>query len=217
MNPNISYQNKLISTATLATIFATLGFLLLHIIEPEYGPMWRFVSEYSNGHYGFIMRITFLLFATATLTTALLLKSLKPSRLGKIALTSFFVSTVGLILAACFNQDPITSKVMTFAGNMHGFATILGIPGFSIGALFTAFWFNKQESAGNGRVTNIIVGVLPLVSFLLMLGYLFTAISPETGFTPDTYTGLLNRVFIVAMIGWLFYFISKVKIIIGSK
>ena len=40
---------------------ATLTVLLLglHLVEPEYDPTWRFVSEYALGHAGWMMTLAF--------------------------------------------------------------------------------------------------------------------------------------------------------------
>lgn len=32
---------------------------ILHVLEPEYDPSWRMISEYSLGRYGPLMRVAF--------------------------------------------------------------------------------------------------------------------------------------------------------------
>lgn len=197
--------------AATVSLYAASGFfalfLLLHVIEPQFDPTWRFVSEYSNGQYGFVMRLAFLLLAVATAAAGVMFKQVTGSKLATTAAIAFFVSAAGLVLAASFNQDPVTSKEVTMTGNLHGVATLLGIPGFSIGALAGGLWLQKR---GLG-MTAAIIGSLTLVSFLAMLIYLFTGISKDTGFAPGTYTGLFNRVLILAMVGALVYFAAKVS------
>src|SRR5215213_1806006 len=45
-------------------LFAIL-LLGLHILEPEFDPTWRFVSEYMLGTFGWIMHLAFLGLATS--------------------------------------------------------------------------------------------------------------------------------------------------------
>jgi hypothetical protein len=197
----------LANTAIAATITATVLLVILHAIESEFDPTWRMVSEYSNGQYGLLMRLAFLLTGIATFSIAMLLRRVKGSKLTKVASIAFFVSFIGLMLAALFNQDPVTSKEMTFHGNMHGLATMLGIPGFGIGAALAGLWL-KARGAGT---LALVVGYSTLVTFFAMLIYLFTGISKDTGFAPGTCTGVFNRVVWIAMIASLVYFANKLS------
>jgi hypothetical protein len=44
---------------------ALFGILLLglHVLEPEYDPTWRFLSEYALGRFGWLMTAAFLAIA----------------------------------------------------------------------------------------------------------------------------------------------------------
>lgn len=198
----LMYQRVLLAT----TVGVVAILVVLHLIEPEYDPTWRMVSEYSNGQYGFVMRLGFLLTAIATAATAQMLNRVEGSRLAKAAALCFVVATVGLVMAALFNQDPVTSKTVTLAGRLHGVATIVGIPGFSIAALLAGVWLKR----GGAGVIAVVIGLLPLLTFLTTLAYLFTGIPKDTGFAPGTYAGAFNRVVWAAMIGILLYLAIKV-------
>lgn len=200
MNTSTQSPTALTKVVTYATFAVACLLLLLHVIEPEFDPTWRMVSEYANGEYGFLMRLTFLLTAVGTFSVALMLKRIKESKLAKAAAVSFFISTVGIILAASFNQDPLTSKEMTFAGNMHAVSTLLGIPGFAIGSLLGGLWLKRQGLGAKAAV----IGSLTLLSFIAMMTYLFTGIT-SAGMVEGTYTGIWNRIAWVAMIVDLLY------------
>lgn len=195
------------NTATLAKVSlyaagtVTFLLLLLHVIEAEFDPTWRMVSEYANGEFGLVMRVTFLLTAVATFSVAVMLNRVKGSKLAKAAAVSFFISTLGIVLAACFNQDALTTKELTFAGNMHAVATFLGIPGFAVGSLLGGLWL-KRQGAG---VAAVIIGGATLATFLGMFTYIFTGIT-KAGFVAGTYAGTWNRVVWVAMLAALVYF-----------
>jgi len=48
--------------AGLAIVAATAALLLLaslHVLSPEFDPSWRMVSEYANGHYGWVLSLMF--------------------------------------------------------------------------------------------------------------------------------------------------------------
>lgn len=202
---NLQITKNLANITIYASGFALVLFLLLHIITPELNPTWRFVSEYANGQFGYIMRFTFFLFAIATFATALLVKEVARTKLGKAASFLFFISSLGLTLAGIFNQDPITSTTVTTTGNLHGLAAMLGIPTFSIGAILAGVWLNKQKA----QKLFLLISFLPLASFLFMGIYISSNVLPG-GFAEGQITGLLNRLFIFAQIGWTILFARKV-------
>ncbi|WP_394554755.1 DUF998 domain-containing protein [Agromyces sp. MMS24-JH15] len=42
----------------------TVGLIaILHVLEPEYDPSWRMISEYSLGRHGWVMRLAFVTMA----------------------------------------------------------------------------------------------------------------------------------------------------------
>jgi hypothetical protein len=52
-----------VPAARISFVAAALSLVLLaslHFIEPEFNPSWRMVSEYANGHYGWVQQIVFL-------------------------------------------------------------------------------------------------------------------------------------------------------------
>ena len=60
---------------------AHLGlFVLLHVIEPEYDPRWRFVSEYSNGQYGLDPATRQVTILERRLSTSIVRLSANPTR-----------------------------------------------------------------------------------------------------------------------------------------
>src|SRR5690242_7499623 len=62
---------------------------LLHIVKPEFGPMWRFVSEYSNGPHGWMMRLAFFVMAVGCAAAIAAIRPhvhTKPAKLGLIFL-----------------------------------------------------------------------------------------------------------------------------------
>ena len=55
------------------TALAVVLMVLLHVLEPEFDPSWRRLSEYSLGRYGLLMRVAFLAMSTGVIAAAVAL------------------------------------------------------------------------------------------------------------------------------------------------
>lgn len=174
---------------------------LLHVLEPEFGPMWRFVSEYSNGRHGWVMKLAFfvLAFGCAAATAAL-----RPHARTKPAMTGLLfmaLTVVGLVMAGVFNQDPITSTIVTREGTLHAVATMIGIPGFTIASLLLGLSLARRWRSL--RTPLLVLSQLPWIAFASMIIYMAVAMPVAGGFGPTVLVGLLNRLFLAAMCAWL--------------
>lgn len=176
---------------------------LLHVIEPEFGPLWRFVSEYSNGAHGWVMKLAFFVLASGCAAAVAAIRPHAHTKPAAIGLFCLAVAAVGLVMAALFNQDPITSTVVTREGNLHAIGTMLGIPGFTIAALLLGSSLARQWP--DVRMPLIWLSQLPWVSFASMLVYMALVMPTAGGFGPAVWVGLINRLFLVAMCGWLLF------------
>lgn len=176
---------------------------VLHVIEPEFGPLWRFVSEYSNGRHGWVMQLAFFVmaFGCAAATVAL-----RPHAQTKPAMTGLLflaLSVVGLVMAGLFNQDPITSTIVTREGTLHAVATLIGIPGFTIASLLLGLSLARRWQSL--RTPLLLLSQLPWIAFVSMLIYMAAAIQVAGGFGPTVLVGLINRLFLAAMCAWLLF------------
>ena len=59
--------------ALAATAIALLLLASLHVLSSEFDPLWRMISEYAFGHYGWVLSLMFLLsgIGTAVLAVAI--------------------------------------------------------------------------------------------------------------------------------------------------
>lgn len=180
---------------------------LLHVIEgSEFNPLWRFMSEYSNGEHGWVMRIGFFMLALSTAAIVAAIRSQVTTRSGKVGLVLLGITVVGMTLAGCFNQDSILSKEVTTTGNLHGLATVLGIPEFSIGSLLVGVNLAKHNpNWAHLRRPLLWLSNAAWVSFVTMFVYMMIATSMNGGFGPNVWVGLFNRIFVATMVGWLIY------------
>jgi hypothetical membrane protein len=176
---------------------------LLHVIEPEFGPMWRFVSEYSNGRHGWLMKLAFFVMALGCAAATV---ALRPHAHTKPAMTGLFflaLTVVGLVMAGVFNQDPITSSIVTREGTLHAVATMIGIPGFTIASLLLGLTLARRWQSV--RTPLLILSQLPWIAFASMIIYMAGAMPAAGGFGPTVLVGLINRMYLAAMCAWLLF------------
>jgi hypothetical protein len=180
--------------------------LSLHVLEPEFDPTWRFISEYALGPFGWLMHLAFFLLATSLASAGVVLfpsvRSMvsKISRLvGYIGLAILGLAAIGILIAAIFRTDPMTTPpaAMTLSGNMHVFGASLDFT--PLAALVLSFVLARQPAwRPIRRWLFLTAGVmlLAMVAFMLML--------PHDGkFGPGVLAGLFGRFLVVSYLGWL--------------
>ena len=188
-------------TAAVSVFIALV--VLLHVIEPQFGPTWRFVSEYSNGQYGWLMRGAFFVMAIGCAACAAAVRPHVTTKPAKAGLGFLALTVAGLAMAGMFNQDPITSTVVTREGNLHAVATMIGIPGFVVASLLLGLSLGRRWTAV--RTPLIVLSQLPWIAFVSMPVYMAVVMPAAGGFGPAVWVGLLNRLFLVAMCAWLLF------------
>lgn len=199
-NGSVLAAKLALATASLFALLVTL----LHVIEPEFHPMWRFVSEYANGPFGWVMKLAFMVLAISCVATAVAIRRQVTTKPGKVGVALLFITAIGLVLAGLNNQDSITSTAVTSEGNLHAVATMIGIPGFSIASLLVGLSLARNNKAWTSiRIKLLILSNASWISFIAMMGYMAVAMPMAGGFGPDVWVGLINRIFLVAMTLWL--------------
>lgn len=193
-------------TAARLAISAASAFVvlvaLLHIIEPEFSPSWRFLSEYSNGHFGWVMKLAFLAQSLGCVALFLAIRSEVRTLGGKIGLGVLLAVAAALILAGLFNQDPITSKDVTTHGMLHGLAGLIGVPGFAVAALLVSASLARNTAWAAVRREQFWVAQTTWLSVVLMLVFVFITLS-QGGFGPNSITGWANRLVMLTECTWL--------------
>lgn len=210
-------SNAAVTAAKIALgavgIFTVL-LVILHIIEPEFHPMWRFLSEYANGPFGWMMKLSFVVLAVSCVAVAAAARQQVTTKPGKVGLALLVLTALGMVLAAMNNQDPITSKATTDEGNMHALATMIGIPGFSLGSLLVGLSLARHNSGwAPGRTKLLLLSNAAWVSFIGMMVYMAIVMPSAGGFGPTVWVGLINRIFMIAMCLWLAFVAYRVVIL----
>lgn len=192
-----------------AVILFVVLLALLHVIEPEFGPLWRFVSEYSNGRHGWVMKLAFFVMAFGCAAAAAALRPHAQTRPAQTGLFFLALTVVGLVMAGLFNQDPITSTVVTREGTLHAVATMIGIPGFTIASLLLGLSLARRWRSH--RTPLLVLSQLPWIAFASMIIYMARAVPAAGGFGPTVLVGLFNRLFLAAMCAWLLFVVVALQ------
>lgn len=113
----------------------------LHVLEPDWDPRYRFVSEYQWSDHGTLATTTFFVFALAVLTVALMLRS---ARLGFGVLV---MAAIGICIAGIFRGFPL-----------HDIGSALGLPGLVLATFLVSWRFRMWPG--------LVIGLMMLVALV---------------------------------------------------
>ena len=170
------------SVAVIAAVTAlvaggiTAGLIaILHLLEPEYDPSWRMISEYSLGRYGWVMRLAFVTMAIGLAAVAL-----------------------GALGAAFIDADPIMTPraQATPVGRAHSVLGGVMLAGFPPAALFAGV--GVATALG---WTLAIASVVPLAGLVWFL--IAAAPAHGQGGSPEIRIGWPDRFCLLAYLAWV--------------
>ncbi|MEX3616989.1 DUF998 domain-containing protein [Paenibacillus glucanolyticus] len=191
------------SRFALASIIAGGLFVLLlsslHLLEPEFDPTWRFISEYALGDFGWMMHLAFGLLALAQISVAITIFPHIRTVTGYIGLVILGISAIGVIIAGIFVTDPITVSPddATFSGSMHSIGAMLDYT--PVAALLISLSLSRLDvwrPMKRVLLTSAIIAIVAMLLFVLQI--------PQDGqFGPGVLAGIFGRFLILADIAWL--------------
>lgn len=191
------------SRFALASIIAGGLFVLLlsslHLLEPEFDPTWRFISEYALGDFGWMMHLAFGLLALAQISVAITIFPHTRTVTGYIGLVILGISAIGVIIAGIFVTDPITVSPddATFSGSMHSIGAMLDYT--PVAALLISLSLSRLDvwrPMKRVLLTSAIIAIVAMLLFVLQI--------PQDGqFGPGVLAGMFGRFLILADIAWL--------------
>lgn len=184
------------------TLFIVL-LTILHFVEPEIEPTWRFISEYALGKYGILMSVAFIAWALAYLFLFFGLRKKIVSAIGKIGLTLLIISAIGLLIAGLFITDPATAEVKTTSGKLHAIGGTLGMA-MPFASLFIGIALYKKAELQSNKRKVLWATVFAFIGFLvsaISLGYLFSQSNGKVN--PDVWVGIPTRLEVLAYCVWL--------------
>lgn len=197
------------SQETLAAAGGALGLcvvlvLLLHGLQPEFAPHWRFLSEYSLGRYGWLMSLAFFAWAASLIALAAVLRPYGLTRASRVGRRLLFVVSGALIVAGLFDQDPVTARPdeLTSHGTWHAVASMVGIPGIPIVALLISpSLVGRGPRRARQRALQVATHAT-WVSLATMAVYLASVLPDAGGFGPAVAAGWMNRLVVLTYWTW---------------
>ena len=194
LTPALAARVAMGSAAAVAGLIA-----VLHLVKPELDPSWRFLSEYSLGPNGWLMKLS--LFAWAVGCVALFVALGRDTETWRARIGRWLLLVVGvaLVAAGLFDQDPATARPAEFTqhGQLHALASMIGIPGTPVVAMLLS-----ADRRGGRTVT--ILANLTWICLALMVAYIAWALPRAGGFGPGVHAGWLNRLVVVSYLAWQF-------------
>lgn len=180
-------------------IFFVLLLGSLHLLEPEFNPTWRFVSEYALGNFGWMMHLAFLALAVSLGSAGVAIFSQIRTAVGYIGVGILGIAAIGILIAGITTTDPATTsrEAATFSGKMHVFGASLDYT--PVAVLLLSFSLARNQAWRPIRKWLFItVGItlVALTAFMLTLPY-----DGKVG--PGVLAGLFGRFLLVSYLGWL--------------
>lgn len=131
----------------------------LHVLSPEFDPSWRVISEYANGHYGWVLSLMFACWALSTWALAYAIRSQLTTIAGKIGWWFLVVAGLGEALAAFFDVNQ----------PMHAVAGLAGVAGLPIAALMISITLVRNPAWSHAGKQLLATASLTWVALLLMV------------------------------------------------
>lgn len=193
-------------TTTVARLSIGAGALFavllgsLHVLEPEYDPTWRFVSEYALGDFGWIMTLAFALLAASIASVAVVCASHAKGIVAYLGILILVVAAVGLMIAAIYPTDPLTAAAgtATLSGKLHVIGASLDYT--PLGALLISFALSRKPAWKPVRITLFVTATVTICATIAFIA----ALPPDYVFGPGIYAGLIGRLLLLSYLGWIF-------------
>ncbi len=194
--------------AARATIVAAavslLALFALHVLKPDLHPSRTMISRYALGPYGWMMALCFAAFGAASGSLAVAMVPHARSLGGRIGIALLLTAAVGLVMAARFPMDPVSTPraQMSHSGRMHGVAFLLGVPSIVLSVLVLSFALRVQLYAGWLLMT---IAAVVWISLIVMIAIMLKVGpgKPPDPHGPERFVGVPNRSLMVAYALWL--------------
>lgn len=168
--------------------------LAMHLLEPDFDPRDRALSEYVLGDWGLLMNASFFALGIGTISLGLALgRALAPSRRTRAVRWLYICSGVATIVAGVFNVDELVdgeAVEVTAHGVIHDVASVV----LFATLIVATFLLRKVFAATPGWQHR--ASFAPIVGTLMIAGYV------AAGALTDGF-GLAQRAYLVVIVGWL--------------
>ena len=191
-----------VTVATAILFIALLG--LLHILEPEFKPSWRLISEYELGQYGWLMRAAFFALALSGFSLILALWKNVKRVSGYIGLVFLLIASIGLAMAGYFVTDAVNvpREAWTSHGAMHAWGAVMMIPTAPLLATLLTFALSRSGVIAASRKRWLWMATAAIWASFLAFSISGGTRTDGAQSASDWY-GWPNRTFILSYATWL--------------
>jgi len=200
---SVASISQLAARGAAAFAIMAIAFLVaLHIVQPGLAVGENMISQYAVGEpMGWLMNLSFASFALASVCLLGALAVQVKSILGRIGLFFLLAAAFGLACGALFNMDPATTQQaeMSFSGQMHGLAFMIGVPGELLAVLLLSLALRAAAPWKDAPL--LILTAIVWISLVLMAVNLIGWM--QAGATGAAYFGWPNRTFMIAYAVWV--------------
>jgi hypothetical protein len=191
--------------AIVAAAVSLVSLASLHILKPDLHPSRTMISRYALGPYGWVMALCFAAFGVASGSLAVAMVPHARSLGGRIGIALLLTAAVGLVMAARFPMDPVSTRPVqtSHSGRMHGMAFLLGGPSMVLAVLVLSLALGGQVSYAGWLLKTVAAVVW--MSLIIMIGIMLRVGpgKPPDPNGPERFVGLPNRLLMVAYAVWL--------------
>ncbi|MBS1508290.1 MAG: DUF998 domain-containing protein [Bacteroidetes bacterium] len=196
---------KILSVASYLGFIFLFLLTTLHLLEPEFDPTWRVISEYELGKFGWLMRLAFFCWGGGFLLLTISLWNTLEGPGGKIGKWWLLIISIALFGAGIFIPQPITDIVRGTTDKLHGLCGAIMIFTLPIASTIIAFNLTKQQANSKHRKLlfwlTVLVWIGIIAFFYSIIFYLEQAKTRAYG--PDVLIGLPNRFMVLTYTIWL--------------
>jgi hypothetical membrane protein len=191
----VDHRPRATGASLAAIVLVTVCFgamVLLHMVRTDLDPVRQVMSEYANGHYGYLMTVAFYAIGLGAIVLAIRLgRAMERRPLAVIVRALLALGGVGLVLAGVFEVErpgiPDTIEEV-----IHSDATLTAFTLIITAMLLFAITCRRDPRWRD--VQGIALG-------LAVVAALGGAFSPFAGQTPVN--GIAQRVLGLAVVSWL--------------
>lgn len=131
----------------------------LHALSPEFDPAWRMVSEYANGHYGWVLSLMFAFWAISSFTLAWAIRPQVTTRASQVGLVFLIAAGVGEAMASVFDIN----------NPLHELAAFIGILGLPVAAMLIGVHLSRTRPWSIAKTLLVWTANLPWMSVVLFI------------------------------------------------
>lgn len=189
-------------TALAAVVVFLILLTALHLIEPEFDPSKRLISEYELGRYGWVMSLAFFSLGVGVLATLLSTWESSVIRRGLIG-RWWFLAISGALFGAGIFYPYMPPNLASYLHRLCGAIVIITFPIaatlYSSGLAHSQAWTASQ---GRLRWATVLVwlGLLSFAGSIIVLGIIS---QPVDRSNPNLLIGWQNRFMTVTYSLWL--------------